>query len=181
MSTDLDDLKFDDVVPPEPSSESDVGPLDLPPITDDLLSCTVCGKPLTYGGRGRKPTKCDEHKKASGKGGTRRAVPNDKLAASATEALVNINRLTGFGARILRLPNTAAMFAETEDMFRAQAYEALLVDPDLCRQILAAGQMSGRMSLLIAYGMLAMQIAPVAAMEIKQKQAERKAAKESDE
>lgn len=53
---------------------------DIPPTTEDDLTCEVCGKPLIYGGRGRKPTRCDEHKrnKATG-GGTRRS--NSKLGA----------------------------------------------------------------------------------------------------
>lgn len=30
-------------------------------------ACEVCGKELIYGGRGRKPTRCDEHKRNAGK------------------------------------------------------------------------------------------------------------------
>lgn len=52
----------DDEPPPghvdnEPSYESDA-----------TYRCVDCGTPLTYGGKGRPPTRCDEHKKSGSKG-----------------------------------------------------------------------------------------------------------------
>lgn len=51
-----------------PISESTV-PLDTPPASrdDGVLRCEQCGTgPLYYGGRGRKPRFCDEHKPNKG-------------------------------------------------------------------------------------------------------------------
>lgn len=162
-----DDLRFDDAVPLE-------GPADIPPPTDEKLSCEVCGTTLVYKGRGRKPSRCDEHKRNasssnSGKRATRSAVPNDKLAQQATEALVQLNRLTGLGARLAGLETTQEMIMFCEDTFRVQAYEALLTDPNLCKQILAAGAVSAKFSLATAYAMMLGQVAPVAWMELKAK------------
>lgn len=39
-------------------------PMDIPPPASDFdYACETCGKELTYGGRGRKPRFCAEHKK----------------------------------------------------------------------------------------------------------------------
>lgn len=50
-------------------SPNDVPP-DTEPVSDDVppLRCTEdgCNNSLTYGGRGRRPTKCDEHKGPKG-------------------------------------------------------------------------------------------------------------------
>lgn len=173
MSTDIDELVFSDAVPPEiPAPDPVVGTLDVAPVTDEGLSCEVCGTSLTYSGRGRKPKFCDEHKKGSKSATTtRKTVPNDKLARQATSALVQINRLTGFGARMIGLEQTSNMIMFAEDSFEEQAYEALLTDPDLCKQILAVGHVSAKFSLITAYALLLGQVAPVAMMEIKAKRA----------
>ncbi len=174
--SDIDDLIFSDALPPEQKDDA--------PATNDVLSCEVCGTSLTYAGRGRKPKRCPEHRKQSGNASGKRATPNDKLAREATEALVQINRLTGLGSRILGLPTTAEMIAFCEESFREQAYAALLTDPDLCRQILSAGQISAKFSLAIAYAMMGAQVVPVAVMEIKAKReakAEAKALEDDSE
>jgi hypothetical protein len=57
---------------PEDTAPSDLGVgVPLPPTVDGLW-CEVCSAPLTYGGRGRKPRFCAEHKpKASAPTGKR--------------------------------------------------------------------------------------------------------------
>lgn len=165
--SDLDELVFKDETPPDFAAP---GPADVAPATDDVLSCAVCGVALEYSGRGRKPQRCPEHRRASG---STKSAPknttNERLAVQATEALVQINRLTGFGLRVLGMPETGATIAYAEDVFREQALAALMTDPGLCKQILAAGQVSAKASLALAYGMLGMQVAPVAMLEIKAK------------
>lgn len=42
---------------------------DVPPVNDFEHSCEVCGIELTYGGRGRKPKRCADHKAGSRKSG----------------------------------------------------------------------------------------------------------------
>ena len=181
--SDIDELHFEDATPPDSPPPADpITGGDVPPATDEGLSCEVCGTPLVYSGRGRKPKRCDEHKrnKSASAGGTvaRKVTPNDKLARQATTALVQINRLTGFGVRMLGLSATSEMIMHAEQGFEEQAYEALLTDPDLCKQILAVGQVSGKFSLLTAYALLLGQVGPVALMEIKAKRAEKEQAAE---
>lgn len=174
MSVVETELVFEDAVPVETPNYA--GPQDAAPETEDVLSCEVCGKTLTYAGRGRKPKFCDEHKKGSAKpsgGAKTRVTGNEKLAEQAVNALVQINNLTGFGARLIGMEATAGAIDFCQDGFREQAYAALVTDPALCRQILSAGEISGKFSLAIAYAMMGAMVAPVAAKEIQEKRAER--------
>lgn len=178
------ELRFEDATPPETLDYSGGGK-DASPALDDAPSCRVCGKTLTYAGRGRKPVYCDDHKKSAAKGaaktiGTVRVSGNEKLAEQAAKALVQINNLTGLGARIAGLHMTAEMIGTAQEGFYEQAYTALLTDPALCKQILSAGEISGKFSLAIAYAMMGSMVMPVAVMEIKAKREARKDA-ENDE
>lgn len=164
-------------------------PTDLPPDEGigigSALACETCGKPLTYAGRGRKPRFCDEHKKgAKGSGKSTANRSNRVLAEQAADALVQVNSLVAMLCLtpVLRMPATGTAISAAEDGFREQAVEALTTDPKLCRTILKAGTTSGRMALVIAYGMLGVAVAPVAYMELQQKRAEAEAlaAEQSD-
>lgn len=57
-------------------------PADVPP-SDDSLACEVCGTPLVYAGRGRKPKRCEEHKtsstSSSARTSSRGSVPDREL------------------------------------------------------------------------------------------------------
>ncbi|HEY6018781.1 MAG TPA: hypothetical protein VIY48_02495 [Candidatus Paceibacterota bacterium] len=150
-----------------PIPDADLPP-DLPPETGSDLRCQVCGTELVYGGRGRKPTRCDEHKKQSG-GNKRQSQSNDKLAAQATDSLMALNALATMGIMFAGMNRTASAIAERDDAFREQAYSALLTDPALCRVILRGGAVSARLSLGIAYATLGAAVAPVAIAEFKEK------------
>lgn len=163
MTTALD-FKPSDVLPPQD---------DAPPNSEIRFPCKECGKEAgaDYKGRGRPPVYCAEHKK-SGKGtGTKRALTsNDARARAAASALVQVHGLAAMGLMVAGMPATASALAEvTNAGFEERAYEALLTDPALCTTILKAGTTSGRMSLLIAYGMLAGAVVPTAWGEIKSK------------
>src|SRR4051812_735497 len=114
-----------------PSFSDEKVPQDESAVDDGGLHCDVCGVPLTYSGRGRKPKKCELHKKSGGTG-KRVATGNDKLAAQATEVLVQINTIAGtFALYVGKMPATAGAIDTAEDAFREQVYSALLADPDL--------------------------------------------------
>lgn len=154
----------------------------ITPVTDDVppfenepeFACVTCGKAIEYSGRGRKPKYCDEHKRSSGTG-TRSAASgsNDKLAAMAVDVLCQGNAAATVGLMFARLNGTASAVAEREEPFRAQAYEALKLDPALCKSILKGGANSGKMALIIAYAMLGASVAPVFIAEMKEKRAEK--------
>ena len=151
----------------------DVPPDDESPPTPFEYACETCGKELHYGGRGRKPKYCDEHKRGGSTTPRKNLGKNDVLAAQATEALCQMNSISAIGLMMFGLPTTASAINNAHDSFREQAYNALLTDPDLCRKILKGGTGSGKIALVIAYGMLGAAVVPVAHMEIKEKRAER--------
>lgn len=167
----------EDGVPLDPVLTDTAPPLDGPEYT-----CEVCGKPLTYSGRGRKPKRCDEHKRGASR--TTRVSTTGKnatLASQATDALVNINSLAAFGVGIVGYADTADAINDRQEAFRTQVYQALLSDPELCRSILTSGAQAGRVSLIVAYAMLAVGVFPTMRMEHVTLSAERKARREAVE
>ena len=165
-----------------PVFEDAIMPKDTtPPVSDVEYPCEVCGNEAgPYGGRGRKPKYCADHRRGPTRkntSGIKVTGTNDTLARQATEALCQINGFLALGAMVLSLHATAATIAEAQDTFREQTHAALLTDPDLCRTILKAGVKSGKLALLISYVMFGAAVVPVAVMEIKQKKAERDALK----
>ena len=145
-------------------------PPDLAPPGEYEYACEVCGKELFYGGKGRKPKKCDQHKTAVGRKGS---GTNANLARQASAALSQYNSLICVGLMIpppnpVCLPRTASAIAVANDGFEEQAYNALLTDPGLCKMILKAGGVSGKLLLLVAYGMLAVAVVPVGVEEYRE-------------
>lgn len=161
-------------------------PLDTtPPASDVEYPCEVCGREAgPYGGRGRKPKRCTEHK-SSGRSNTRSAPgakgTNATLAQQATEALWQINGMVAFLAMIAQFPLTATAIQDREVIFREMCYNALLTDPNMCRFILKGGTQSAKMSLFLCYGMFAAGIGPAFMSEIKEKRAAKEALTEEFE
>lgn len=162
--------------------------LDIPSIPQDEApdvpeyACEECGRALEYSGRGRPPTRCDEHKKnrkrSTPASGTKR---DNAIAREAADVLAQINGLIGIGLLVApapyKFPATAAKLDEVAPKFDAEVYKALQASPTLARSIARAGGVSGAAGLIIAYGMLGASLAPIALMEW---QANR-AAKDGDE
>lgn len=163
------DYTFTDVDLDSPAD--DVPDMD---ITTPEFVCEVCGKALTYSGRGRKPRFCDEHKKGS-KGTVRRATGarNVAVASQAADVLMTTNSFVQFMASMGGLENTAEAIETANPQFRERAYEALLNDPELAKAITRGGAMTGKMALVMAYSMFAFSVVPVAYLEVKVKKAER--------
>src|SRR6185436_2918974 len=146
----------------------------IPEVSDIEYPCTVCGKEAgPYGGRGRKPTKCPDHKKAASAGARAPKVTgtNATLAAQATEALCSIDGLSALGARIIGFTETADIIEEADEAFRARVHMALLNSPDTARKILRYGSKAGDSALFIAIGLHIATIVPVFLNEAKQKKA----------
>lgn len=60
------------------------------PDTSDSPSCLTCGRTLHYGGRGRKPKYCDDHKPRSSKSTGTRRVGGTVTASKASDAVAKI-------------------------------------------------------------------------------------------
>ena len=161
MSDEFTDLVVDEV------------PLTTPELDAVEYPCTVCGKESgPYSGRGRKPTKCSEHKVAKG-GRAKTTGKNATLAAQATDTLAQCNELVAFVALVARYENTSEQIKLANTVFRESAYSALLTDPDLCQTIIRTGGITGKGALIISYAMLASAVVPTAIVEFKMHRAER--------
>lgn len=170
----MSDLIIESVpVPSENNSPMD----DAPPSTHEY-ACLTCGTELHYGGKGRKPKYCDAHKPSRSPSRRTTGPKNEQLAAQATEALIQINGLASLGLLIAGLPLTATAIDNAKDGLREQLHAALITDPALCRTILRAGSGSAKLSLAVAYGMLAVSVVPVGVAEVRAKRA---AAQSADE
>lgn len=149
------------------------------PEVDNTRYCGApdCGVPLPeHTGRGRKPTRCEEHRKRSGVKRVASTTSNTKLAGDAVEVLSQINSLLTAGMFVTGFPESASALASTDETFRAQAHAALLTDPDLCRVIVRGGGLSGKVMLAFAYGGMLMSAAPVMLTEWREKRAAKQAA-----
>jgi hypothetical protein len=135
------------------------------------LACEVCGVPLVYAGRGRKPKFCDAHRKSPAGKKMSSGTKNESLARQAAAALAQLNGLACIGLMVVGFPATAGAISERNEDFENQAYNALLTDPALCATILKAGATSGKAALIIAYGMLGVSVAPVAVGELRERRA----------
>lgn len=96
-------------------------------------------------------------------------IGNETLAAQATEVLLQLNGVIAIGAMTFGLSDTASAIVAREEGFKEQVYQALLPDPALCRRILKVQGTGGILSLIAAYLMLGVAVAPVAAEEIRTK------------
>lgn len=146
-------------------------PVDAAPVTDSVeYPCTVCNKEAgPYSGRGRKPTKCAEHRKSTS--GVKVSGSTHNLAAQAAKSLVQMNSLLALGTSAFGFFRTGGAIAEYQETFEAQAYAALVTDKKLCETILRAGSKSAGVALAIAYGGQALAVGPVLYAEMKERKA----------
>jgi len=116
-------------------------------------------------------------RKSSGRGNM---PASESQARSAAAMLGQLNNLIGLSLFSFGFPLTAGEIAKGNDMFVEQAYAALLTDPALCRKILSAGAQSGKAALVMAYGTLALGIAPALVVELKERRAAAQAETEQE-
>lgn len=145
--------QFDTVTVPPTDDTTDAGPT----TASDDLTCRVCGAPLSYSGRGRKPTLCDEHKRAATT--TPRSSSRGATTADVNAALAQMDMLYGVLATGLMMlsPEAAMTFnarVETAQAVNRQAFEA---DRSLAKRI---GGVSQSAAPLMFYGANAFLIGP---------------------
>lgn len=160
---------------------------DVPPTDEPEFTCRRCGHGLTYNGRGRKPGACSDKNggdpecygssRSTSRTNRGNKSGNEKLARQATDVLVTLNGAGAAGAFMIGWRHTASTIANANDAFEVAAYEALLLDPGLCRLILRGGQNSGKLALGLAYGMFLASVAPAAVSDYRAMAAEKAKAK----
>lgn len=167
----MSDYVFTD---PTPDDLERLGTDTAPPIDAPEYPCSVCGREAgPYSGRGRKPTKCPEHKGATSAGRPKTTGKNSVIAGQAADTLAQYNDLVAFIAIMAKYEGTGEAIQNANDVFREKAYAALLTDPDLAASIIKSGGISGKAALIISYAMLAGAVAPVAMMEARVHKQER--------
>lgn len=156
------------------------------PDFDGITMCSTChAAPVKkYGGRGPRPTKCDGCSQTKTSGGSPKVKgKNAALAAQATAALMQLNNFVALGIMLMQLQDTARKFREevSRESFEDTVFNALILDPELCAWICRGGVKSGKIALLIGYGMVGAAVAPVAIAEVRRKKREREEAEEEAE
>lgn len=158
--------------------------MDVSPELDDVeFPCKVCGKEAgPYGGRGPKPKLCPEHKTTTSKGtrSPKVAGKDANLAAQATGVLVQLNAMMAMGVAAIGMFQTGSAIAAANETFEQAAYQALLTDPEFCKLILKGGAKSAKVSLVLAYGGMAMSVGPTAVNELRERKAEKLAKEEAN-
>lgn len=154
---------------------------DVPPDIDDELSgasVSDVGWKITDdpdAPYGRKADGTPYKRRPPGTGTRRSYTPrtksNESLARKAAQLLAQANNMVCFGVMAAGFTDTASAISAGNDDFEQMAYEALMLDDALCRTILKAGTGSAKVTLILAYGMLGMNVAPVAIMEYRSKRA----------
>lgn len=162
-------------------------PPDEIPDFDGVEMCEKChARPKArYGGRGPRPKFCEDCKGARGStGGTPKVKgKNALLASQATAALMQLNNFVALGLMLMQMQMTAGKFREetSREAFEDSVYNALVLDPELSAWICRGGVKSGKIALLIAYGLPIAAIIPTAMVELREKKADREARKVEEE
>lgn len=142
---------------------------DAATLTEDFDSDAPYGR-FANGNPRKNPPKGSDTPKPK-RGYTSGGSKNDALAESAADLLAQLNGLLAMGAMTIGFTDTASTIAERNDAFKLQAIEALKTDPALCKQILKAGSTSGKVALILAYGMMAASVIPTGIVEYRDKKA----------
>lgn len=113
--------------------------------TDDELVCQVCGIPLVYAGRGRKPKFCDEHRTSSARtsGGKARQSSGKASAANriVQEGIADNVRLVGTGVG-MAMPTTGYVLVEDSDVFAQAIVRLCANNPRAMKALSKAAQAS---------------------------------------
>lgn len=123
-------------------------------VTSDDPTCEVCGTPLDYSGRGRKPKYCAVHKKSAPK--TTASSGRRSATREVDTALASLDQLNGILVTGLFLlsPSAAQHFSANGPALEARNKTILEANPDLARKIATATGKTGPLGLIISYGIV---------------------------
>lgn len=144
-----------------------------PPSFAETCQVPGCTNPVAeWGGRGRKPTKCEEHKSGrTPSDGTVSRRDKNAPSAMAYRAARVLAQANTFVAAIMSgfFPMTAEAIThpDVRNDFIENAAFALDADPALCKRILRGGTDNAKLALLFAYGGLIAAVTPVAITEVR--------------
>lgn len=146
----VDDFVFtDDEVDPDPSPQ--------PSQTTDL-ACEVCNRPLVYGGRGRKPRFCDDHKPT-------RSANVPRGSSDVAQALAVMDGMYTMLSMLLMTVSPNALQAWRQQVPTLQERNAVFfaADKNLCKSVNRVGSKGGKSAFVASN---AVAIAPVVAIAV---------------
>lgn len=134
----------------QPESGSDSGSADF--------TCEVCGKALTYGGRGRHPRFCDDHKPGRSQTGERKTSRRSRAEVDSAIAVLG-GMYDGLTMALLMVsPPAASRWVRSVPDLQKTNEVALTADPDLCASI---NRMAKTNAKVVFFGAHVMAVAPV--------------------
>lgn len=171
----MTDMLFDTTVIP------DQLPGNAPDVDSTDLTCEVCGTPITYAGRGRKPTRCDEHKrsgsKSSGNSAPRRNDRNVDAACAALDGLYQAMLMPLFAMS----PSAGSAWEAQIEQLNARNRIILSGDPALARKIVDGASKGGGAALLISHVIAVGPVASIAVHDIRARRAANRPEPETQE
>lgn len=140
------------------------------------LSCETCGKPLVYGGRGRKPRFCDEHKssRTASNISTRKSSAKGDVAA-ALSALDMMYDLLSMGLLVVGAHGAAELFGQSREQLNAKNESYLSNDAALAKSLAKLGRTGGRYAFATAQVATVGPVLILAAGEVTQRRREAEA------
>jgi len=172
-----DTIQFTVADIPEDSIPSDTTPSD-----NGDLACEVCGKPLVYAGRGRKPRFCEDHRKSGSSSGSAgmRARRSNRDVEAAMAALDAAHTGLTFGLMLVS-PTAASMWEEGRPSLNARNQTILEGDPALAKRLANMAAKGGTGALIISHLVAVVPVLGVARQDMRLRRAERMAANASEE
>lgn len=159
MTADLSTLEMTDApIPQEPNEDVDAG-----------LTCSVCGKDINrlYSGRGRKPSKCEEHKTGNAsKIGSRTGTRTSGDVGAAVQSLESAYQLIQMGLLMFGAHDASAALRDSIPGLSEQNAKYLATDKDLVKQINKVGKVGGRTGFVISQVSVLAPVAILASKEI---------------
>jgi len=150
------------------------GNADAPPSSTDP-SCRVCGRPLVYGGHGRKPTLCDEHKRTTSSAPRKRGSNDVDTALSILGGTYDSMAM----ALMMLSPTAASQWAGNALKLQETNAVVLAADKDLCASINRMGAVNGKLIFFTTHLLAIVPVANTLRLDIDARVQERRAAAEA--
>lgn len=184
-------MNIADMMAPDADADAEAEFITVDTPTTDVpeLSCVVCGKGLTYGGRGPKPKYCEEHKKGGANkslgGGTGRGKSSsadvDAAVATLDQAydLLELALMFTGAHKSMRLLRASIEGEEDENGrkrkgLRQQNREYLATDREMAKKIASIGKTGGRYAFFASQAATLLPVAVLAMGEISVARAEKR-------
>lgn len=137
-------------------------------------ACEVCGTPLAYGGRGRPPTRCADHKRSSGSSGGATARRSTRDVDAAMAAL-NASHTSLSFLLMMVAPDAASAWESGRPSLDDRNRRILEADPALAKRIATAASRGGAGALVISHLIAIAPAAVIAGSKYRTARAERAA------